>query len=188
MPHRCPWYIGYVLINPLRALLQPPGRLVGPYVRPGDTVFEPGPGMGFFTLELAKKVGTAGKVVVSDIEPRMLAALERRAVRAGLADRLDLRQASEHSLGVEDLDGSVDFVLAFAVVHELPDADAFFRQAAAVMKPGARLLFAEPKGHVSPAAFAEEIAAASRAGLSVAGDVAIGSSLSTVLIKPKSLG
>jgi hypothetical protein len=47
------------------------------------------------------------------------------------------------------LGNSVDFVLAFAMVHEMPDAASFFREAAETMRPGARMLLAEPSGHVS---------------------------------------
>ena len=58
MGHRvCPWWLGYVLASPVRRLLQNPAEVVGPYVRPGMTVLEPGPGMGFFTLEMARQRG-----------------------------------------------------------------------------------------------------------------------------------
>jgi hypothetical protein len=56
--HRvCPWWLGYVLASPLRGLLENPNQIVEPYVREGMTVLEPGPGMGFFTLPLARLVG-----------------------------------------------------------------------------------------------------------------------------------
>jgi hypothetical protein len=51
--------------------------------------------------------------------------------------------ASPLSLGVTDFLGSVDFTLAFAVVHELPDADRFFAKVAQASKPGAGLLLVE---------------------------------------------
>src|SRR3954447_24902465 len=51
--HVCPWWIGYLLVSPLRRWMQNPDELIAPYVTPGMTVLEPGPGMGFFTLPLA---------------------------------------------------------------------------------------------------------------------------------------
>ena len=183
MPHRCPWYLGYVLINPLRRLMQPPKAILEPWVKAGDVVFEPGPGMGYFTLDLARLVGPAGRVVVADVEPRMLASLVRRVRRAGLADRVEARLAGETSLGIDDLAASVDFVLAFAVVHELPDASGFFQAVARAMKPGARLLFAEPAGHVSESAFAEELALAAAAGLTIVDRPTVRSSLAAVLAR-----
>jgi len=58
----------------------------------------------------------------------------------------------------------VDFTLAFAVVHELPDASRFFSEVAQASKPGARFLLVEPAGHVKDAEFQAELDAAARAG------------------------
>jgi SAM-dependent methyltransferase len=163
----CPWWLGYVLASPLRRLIQDPNALLAPCVRPGMTVLEPGPGMGFFTLEIARLVGPSGRVVAVDVEPRMIAGLWRRARRAGLADRIDARVVEPSSLALGGAAGTVDFVLAFAVVHEMPAPEAFFAEAAGALKPGGTLLLAEPAGHVTDAEFAAQLAAAGRAGLSV---------------------
>jgi ubiquinone/menaquinone biosynthesis C-methylase UbiE len=72
MSHRvCPWWLGYFLLNPFRRLRQDPRKLLKPYVREGMTVLEPGPGTGFFTLELLRLVGKSGRVIASDVQPRM---------------------------------------------------------------------------------------------------------------------
>jgi ubiquinone/menaquinone biosynthesis C-methylase UbiE len=161
----CPWWLGPLLASPLRRLLQDPGRLLAPLVREGMTVLEPGPGMGFFTLELARRVGPQGRVVAVDLQQRMLDGLRRRAARAELLPRIELRLAREESLGVEDLAGRVDLALAFAMVHELPDAGRFFEEVRRTLAPGGLLLLVEPAGHVSAAAFELTLAAAGRAGL-----------------------
>ena len=162
--HVCPWWLGYLLASPLRRLFQQPAKLLAPYVRPGMTVLEPGPGMGFFTLELSRLVGGSGRVIAVDVQPRMLDGLRRRAAKAGVLDRLDTRLATPDSLGLADLAGAVDFTLAFAVVHELPAAAPFFREVALASKPGARLLFVEPAGHVTAAHFEAELEMACDAG------------------------
>ena len=72
----CPWWLGYLLISPLRKLLQNPEKIIAPLVHEGMTVVEIGPGMGFFTLELAKKVAASGRVIAIDIQPKMLEQLE----------------------------------------------------------------------------------------------------------------
>ena len=51
-PHTCPWLMQYLFVSPLRRLLEPPERLVGPFVRPGMTVVEPGCGFGFVSAPL----------------------------------------------------------------------------------------------------------------------------------------
>ena len=162
--HVCPWWAGYLLVSPLRRLVQSPSRWVGPFVREGSVVLEPGPGMGFFTLDVARMVGPTGRVVAVDVQAKMLAALERRAKRAGLAERLDLRLARADTLGVDDLAGQVDLVIAIFMVHEMPDEARFFVEAHRALRPGGRLLLAEPRLHVSRMRFARSLAAAERAG------------------------
>jgi SAM-dependent methyltransferase len=184
MPQRvCPWWLGYLLVNPLRRLLQDPRKVLAPYVREGMTVLEPGPGMGFFTLELARLVGPSGRVMAVDIQPRMLDALRRRAARAGLLERIDIRLTSSGTLGLADLAGVVDFTQAFAVVHELPAVEPFFAEIAKVSKPGAGLLIAEPNGHVKRADFEAQLQAATRSGFALAGRPSIRRSLAAFLRK-----
>ena len=165
--HVCPWWLGYLLACPLRRLLQDPAKLLAPYLRQGMTVLEPGPGMGFFTLELARLVGTGGRVIAVDLQPKMVDRLQRRLREAGLFDRVDVRLGSSDSLRLADMPGKVDFTLAFAVVHELPSAAGFFAEIANASKPGANLLLAEPSGHIAADAFESELAAAFQAGFAL---------------------
>jgi ubiquinone/menaquinone biosynthesis C-methylase UbiE len=129
------------------------------------TVLEPGPGMGFFTLELARLVGPSGRVVAVDVQPRMLDGLRRRAERAGLAATIETRLARGEGLGVDDLAGRVDLVLALWVVHEMPDRARFFQQVRRVLRAGGSVLVVEPRGHVEEAEFAETLRTARAAGL-----------------------
>jgi ubiquinone/menaquinone biosynthesis C-methylase UbiE len=164
--HVCPPWIGYFLLaNPLRRLLYTAKSILGPYLSGGMTVLEPGPGMGFFTLEAARLVGPKGRVVAVDIQSKMLEVLRRRAEHAGLIERLDTRLIKDNDLGIQDLKGKVDFVLAFAMVHEVPDPGKFFSETSAALKPRGRMLFAEPSGRVSAEHFASSIALAQEAGL-----------------------
>jgi SAM-dependent methyltransferase len=184
MGHRvCPWWLGYVLASPLRRLLQDPVAILKPYVREGMTVLEPGPGMGFFTVEMARQVGASGRVVAVDVQPRMIAGLKRRLAKAGLLERTDARLAPSDSLGLQDLQGKVDFALAMAVVHEMPSSNRFFAEVAAAMKPGATLLLAEPSGHVKKAVFETELQDAAAAGLEVTGRPVIPRSQAALLKK-----
>lgn len=182
--HRvCSWWIGYLLASPVRRLWHDPAKILAPYVQAGMMVLEPGPGMGFFTLELARLVGPEGRVIAVDIQPKMLDRLKRRLQKAGLADRVDVRLSGGQSMGVADLAGTVDLVLAFAVVHELPSTDGFFQEAAQSLKSGGSLLLAEPEGHVKAAEFEKEIGQANRAGLQVVGRPVISRSQAALLQK-----
>ena len=178
--HVCPWWLGYFLINPLRRFKQDPGEILSPYVRQGMTVLEPGPGMGYFTLELARRVGPSGRVVTVDIQAKMLQKLERRAAKQRLLERIETRLVQKDSMGLGDLKETVDFALAFAVVHELPDGSRFFAEISEALKPGAFLLLAEPRGHVKQTKFEAELKAAAGAGLNFRNGPAISSSHSAL--------
>jgi ubiquinone/menaquinone biosynthesis C-methylase UbiE len=56
--------------------------------------------------------------------------------------------------------------LAFYMVHEVPNAEAFLMEIASVLKPRGKLLIVEPKIHVSATAFEKTIEVAQQAGLS----------------------
>jgi ubiquinone/menaquinone biosynthesis C-methylase UbiE len=180
----CPWWLGYSLLLPLRRLVEPPTRLLGPWVREGMLVIEPGCGMGFFTLDLARMVGGTGRVVAVDVQERMLAGLRRRAARAGLTERVETRLATAEGLGLADLAGRVDLVVAIHVVHEVPDTRAFFAELTAALKPGAVLLVIEPKGHVSAAQLERSLEAAVAAGLELVERPVAGKPRSMVLRRP----
>lgn len=163
--HICPPWVGRLLLSPLRNLVENPKKILGPFVREGMVVLEPGCAMGFFTLPLAKMVGPEGKIVAVDIQPKMLTNLERRVRKKGLIDRVEIREASSAGLGIDDFTGSVDFCFVVHVAHEVPDQILFFKEIADALKPGARLLVIEPRGHVSEEDFEVSLSAAEAAGL-----------------------
>jgi ubiquinone/menaquinone biosynthesis C-methylase UbiE len=164
-PHVCPWWIGWLLASPVRRLFEDPHKLLGPLVQPGMRVLEPGCGMGFFSVPLARLVGAAGRVVCVDLQPKMLAGMERRARKAGVADRIESIVGTLDEPRLDARAGTFDVAVAIYMVHEVPDKQAFLGRIAALLKPGGRLLLVEPKGHVTPEAFAATVALAEAAGL-----------------------
>lgn len=184
--HRvCPWFLGYLLVNPLRRLLEPPERLLAPFVEPGMTVLEPGCGMGFFTLPVARMVGPTGRVLCVDVQEKMLGGLRKRAERAGLGDRIDAILCTTDSLGVEAWNGRVDLALLIHVLHEVPDGAGLLRQIYQALRPGGRLLIVEPKGHVTAARFAAQLDAARAAGFLEDAATIPGERLAMVLERPE---
>ena len=181
--HVCPVWIGYLLLNPIRRLLENPDKYFRPFVKEGMTVLEPGCGMGYFTLPLARMVGPRGNVIVVEIQQKMIAALKRRAKRAGVLDRIDARLAESNGLGVEDLTGKVDFAAAIHMVHEMPDESLFFKEILEALKPGGRLLVIEPPGHVSKEQFEKTIAVATAGGFNVDKDAEKVGRRGAVLVK-----
>jgi ubiquinone/menaquinone biosynthesis C-methylase UbiE len=158
-------WIGYLLASPVRRLFENPGKMILPLVKPGDRVLELGPGLGFFTVPLARAVGPSGKVVCVDVQPGMLARLGQRLQKRGLAEHVELRRCSQDDLGLGDEQGRCDLALALHVVHETVAPASTLRTLAACLKPGGQLLLVEPPGHVSRSAWQAEIAALTQVGL-----------------------
>lgn len=179
----CPYCVGYLLVCPLRKLVQNPHTILSPYIKDGDTVLDVGPAMGFFSLAMAGLVGGKGKVVCVDMQEKMLGKLLERAQKAGVAAQIETRACRQDSLCLDDLSGKADFALAFAMVHEVPDQDRLLREIAAALKPGAKFLVAEPKGHVGASAFEESMALAVKNGLAVAGHPRVWGSHTALFVK-----
>jgi SAM-dependent methyltransferase len=163
--HTCPVWIGRLLASPLRRLFENPAKVVLPLLKPRDRVLELGPALGFFTLPVAEALGPEGKLVCVDVQEAMLRRLRDRLEKRGLAGKTELRQCTQDDLGIADLQGACDLVLALHVVHETPSPAGTIKALAQSLKPGGLLLLVEPPGHCSPAVFQAEVDAALAAGL-----------------------
>jgi len=164
----CPWWMGYMLLFPLRSLVHNPKKIVSPYVKPGMTVVDYGCAMGYFTIPMAGMVGETGKVVCFDIQQIMLDKLLKRARHAEVGSRLKTRLITGSAIDFEGMENVADFVLLFAVAHEVPDQEKLFFSLSNMMKKGSYLYFAEPSGHVPNQQFLRSIELAKNAGLSIA--------------------
>lgn len=160
-PHVCPWWFAYTFDNPLRRLFHSPEAMLGAWVRPGARAVDIGCGMGYFSIGMAEMVGTTGRVTAVDLQQKMLDVLAKRAAKRGVLDRIDRVKADEDDL---HLSVPADFVLAFWMVHEVPDQRGLFEQVARTLVPGGAMLVVEPKGHVSDETLRREIAIAEGAG------------------------
>ena len=176
----CPWWLCYSFDNPLRRLIHDPERLLEPYVKTGMTAVDIGCGMGYFTLGLAKLVGPGGKVIAVDLQGEMLAALGRRARKAGLADRIVLHRCLPDRLGVEE---PADFVLAFWMAHEVRDKPRFFGEIFSLLKTDGRLLLVEPKFHVTRSSFGRTVEVCRAAGFRLLGGPAVALSRTVLMEK-----
>lgn len=156
----------FILDNFIRRLFQRPGRIVGEYISPGDTVIDLGCGPGFFTIEMAKKVGEQGKVIAVDLQKEMLEKVRCKAEKLGLFSRVQLHQCAQDQIGLAN-DVKADFILAFYMVHETPDQKAFLAQTKSLLKPDGRLLIVEPRFHVSRGKFSRMQEDAAEAGFTI---------------------
>ncbi len=176
--HICPWWMAWTFDNPLRKWFQNPESILGGLVREGMTSADIGCGMGYFSVAMATMVGPAGRVFSVDLQEKMLQYLTKRAVRAGMVDRITTVLAAPDDIKVSE---RVDFVLAFWMVHEVKDIPRFFGQVAAALKPGGKVLYAEPRMHVTQKRFDEILGYAKDAGFAVNDGPKVGMSRSAIL-------
>lgn len=163
--HRvCPLEEAGMLEHPLRWLYESPKRILRPFVGPGMAVLDFGCGPGFFSLEMARRVGPAGRVTAVDLQQGMLDKAREKLEWAGLADQVTFHLCRADAIG---LAGTFDFILVFHVLHEVPDPAGFLRELKGLLKPGGRVLLAEPGFHVSRDEFRGALELVKQAGLEV---------------------
>jgi ubiquinone/menaquinone biosynthesis C-methylase UbiE len=148
----------------LRKLIHDPEKILRPYVAEGNTALDLGPGMGYFSIPLARMVGEEGKVIAADVQPEMLKVLQKRAKKAGVEHQMIPHLCKNDSLG---LNTRVDFVLAFWMVHEVPDQLVFFKEIKSLLKPSGKFLLSEPILHVNQARYEETIKTAESVGFAL---------------------
>lgn len=164
--HRvCPVAIAGFLDNRIRRWVQDPHKILSPYVKEGMTVLDFGCGPGHFAVHLARLVGKSGRVFAADLQEGMLQKVRDKIRGTDLESRITLHKTGEHKIGLAE---KVDLVLAFYVVHEVPDQSAFFAEVQSVLKPDGSLLMTEPPFAVSKKAFEEAVSKAVAAGFVVA--------------------
>ncbi len=145
-----PVQIAGIFDNSLRRLLQNPEKLLDQYISEGMTVLDLGCGPGFFTIEIAKMLNDYGKVIAADLQEGMLKKVAKKIKTKELEHKIVLHKCGEKKIGVTE---NVDFVLAFYMIHEVPNQDNLFRELKSILKPNGKIYIIEPKLHVSKKSF-----------------------------------
>jgi ubiquinone/menaquinone biosynthesis C-methylase UbiE len=162
----CPVEIAGGLDNKIRRWLQNPEKILGPLVKEGMTVLDVGCGPGFFAIEMAPMVGDSGRVIAADLQDGMLQIVRDKIAGTAIENRISLHKCEERRIGLPE---KVDFVLAFYMLHELPDQDAFFIEIGEILTADGQLLLVEPPFHVSKSAFNSSLEKARKVGLKLTG-------------------
>ncbi len=180
--HLCPVWVAYTFLFPVRKLQHNPQKILGPYVKRGMTVMDYGCAMGYFSIPLARMTGPEGMVYCVDIQEKMLIKLEKRALKYNVAGNIKLLLVNKN-YRPEELTGRLDFILLFNVVHEVGDKKQLFTDLFSMLKEGGKILFNEPRGHVSPADFERSLRIAEKAGFIITGDKPVKNGIPSLLIK-----
>jgi len=112
-------------------------------IKPGQTVCDLGCGNGFYTFELARKVGPRGTVYAVDIQPEMLRMLAERAVAENVRN---IRPVLSTPIDPRLPAGEIDVVLCVDVYHEFSHPEAMLARMRESLAAGGRLVLAEFRG------------------------------------------
>jgi demethylmenaquinone methyltransferase/2-methoxy-6-polyprenyl-1,4-benzoquinol methylase len=99
---------------------------------PGDTVLDVATGTGAVAIEIARRTGA--RVVGLDQSPEMLTGARERVARAGLADRIELREGRAEALPFAD--GSFTALSFTYLLRYVADPAATMSELARVVRPG----------------------------------------------------
>jgi trans-aconitate 2-methyltransferase len=102
-----------------------------------EAVLDAGCGSGRVTEALAERL-PRGRVIAVDASPAMLVEARRRLVRFG--DRVSFVVADLGLPLPQETGRDLDAILSTATFHWITDHDALFRNLAAVLRPGGRLV------------------------------------------------
>jgi ubiquinone/menaquinone biosynthesis C-methylase UbiE len=109
-------------------------------LKPGMVVADIGAGSGYYTARISKRVGPAGRVYATDIQPGMIELLDRRIKSEGLANVTTvLGGMDDPKLPAK----SIDLAIMVDVYHELQQPQVFLQRLKESFKPGGRLVLLE---------------------------------------------
>ena len=129
------------------------------------TALDFGCGPGFFTIDMAKMVGKSGRVIACDLQDGMLEKLRAKIKGSPFENIITLHKCQKDRIGVTE---SVDFMLVFYMLHEVPNQDNYLKEIYSLLKPGGKVLLVEPTFHVSKSEFNFSVDKAITSGLLLA--------------------
>ena len=176
----CPRGACFTFDNAFRRFLHNPRKILGPYVFPGRTVLDLGPGIGYFTIPMAEMVGEGGIVIAADVQQAMLDGIIRRARKRGVENRIRLHLCPSNSVGVA---GPVDVILMFWMLHEVRDQERLFSELQGIIAPEGRMMIVEPRLHVRAEKFDRSLATAGASGFQLLERPKVALSRAVVLVK-----
>jgi ubiquinone/menaquinone biosynthesis C-methylase UbiE len=177
----CPVELANSLDSKIRRWLQNPQKILSPYIKKGMKVLDVGCGPGFFSVELAKMVGADGKVYSVDLQEGMLQKLRNKIYGTPLEKIIQLIKCERDEINIPE---KVDFILAFYMIHEVPNKDKLFATLKNILNENGELLIVEPKlFHVSKKEFDSTIGKAKAIGFKAAKGPKLPFSFSSVLTK-----
>jgi len=161
----CPVEKAGGLDNKIRRLFQNPKKILRKYVNGGMTVLDLGCGPGYFSIAMAEMICESGLVIAADLQEGMLDKLKDKVKGTQLEKRISTHRTKENEIGISN---NVDFILAFYMLHEIPNQENALKEIKSILKPNGIFFLVEPKYfHVSKDEFKKNVNKAIELGFRV---------------------
>lgn len=112
-------------------------------LKKGDHVADFGAGHGYFTLPIARVVGSEGKVYALDVQKSVLDVIRSRARLVHLLNIECIWADLEHPGGSKLKDAFVEFVIMANIAFQAETKDTIFKEAYRILRPGGRIALIE---------------------------------------------
>ena len=106
-------------------------------IKQGDIVLDYGCGSGSYTIAAVENLKPNGKIIAADIHPLALKKVRKKAGKMGYANIETIQ--TDCATGLDDK--SIDKVMCFDVLHDIPNKNDILKEFYRVLKPNATLSF-----------------------------------------------
>lgn len=122
---------------------QPDKMLAALDIKPGQVVADIGAGVGYHVARISPLVGATGTVIGEDIQPEMIAMLQKNVAQFGLKNvQTILGQPDDPKLP----DNAIDLILMVDVYHEFSQPTVMLQKLRKALKPDGRIVLVEFRG------------------------------------------
>ncbi len=163
-PYVCPSELSGSLDNGFRKFFQNPDKILARFVAPGMRVLDMGCGPGYFSLAMARLMQGSGKIFAADLQQGMLDKVAPKISATSMESVIKLHKCEADAVNINE---ALDFILAFYMVHEVPDQYRFLEEMKSLLKPNGKMLIVEPWFHVPKRSFRAMIQIIKDLGMSV---------------------
>ena len=126
------------LEDPERLKWMPPAEVLSRlHLKHGMRIADIGAGTGFFSVPLAKAIGTGGHIFAVDLQQEMLDLLAKKLAQDGSLTNISLHRGPASKIPLTD--SSVDIAFYANVWHEIDDSEEVLREAVRIAIPNGRI-------------------------------------------------
>ena len=137
----CPMKVAGLLDSKFRKLFHNPNKILKPYIKKDSIALDIGCGPGVFSIEIAKLMEGTGKVISVDMQEGMLEIIRSKINGKFYEKNIVLHKCTQNSINVKE---SVDFLLLFYVVHEVPNKKLLFDEILPLINKDGLIMITEP--------------------------------------------